>query len=76
MKLIDKKKFLYHMFGKADTKNKLMTKDTEITVTRKIFEEILSKHLKDIVDEPQHPSGMDNDKIKIRNDLRKELRGE
>ena len=74
MKLIDETKFIHHMFGKADTKNKLMTKDTEITITRKIFEEILSKHLQDIVDEPHHPSGMDNDKIKIRNELRAELR--
>ena len=36
----------------------------------------LAKHTKDIVDEPHHPSGMDHDKIKIRNELRKELRGE
>ena len=45
-------------------------------VERSYIESILSKHLKDIVDEPQHPSGMDRENINVRNKLRKELREE
>lgn len=45
-------------------------------VHRRDIKLVLSKHLQDIKDEPQHPSGLNHDKIKIRNTLRRELRGE
>ena len=62
--LIDKDKFEEEIF---DTDPKVMRAGLVIA--------ILYKHLQDIKDEPHHPSGMDNDKIKIRNELRSELRG-
>lgn len=73
--LIDKEKFL------AELKTVMQVEELHPShIDRYVYiediEDKLSKHLKDIKDEPHHPSGMDNDKIKIRNALRRELRGE
>ena len=64
MKLIDETKF------EEGLKKEDYFTPEEIKVTMNV----LSKHTKDLVDEPQYPSGMDHDKISIRNGLRKELR--
>ena len=66
--LLDKKKFLE---GLAYKKEPYLVESYVDVVKR-----LLSKHVEDIKDEPHHSSGMDRDKIKIRNELRKELRGE
>jgi len=73
--LIDSDKFLAALQKSSlHRRNKVgpLLGDSEFTVV----EMILSDNLKDIVDEPHHPSGMDRDKIKTRNELREELRNE
>ena len=72
--LIDKEKFLAEVkkastiWSGHDDNSNLM----EIEIP--IFEGILSKHTKKMVDEPHFPSGMDKHDIDVRNDLREELR--
>ena len=66
--LIDKEKFLEE-YEQESSGYRLAVKKEQILY-------LFDKHTKDLVEEPQYPSGMDHDKIKIRNDLRKELRGE
>ena len=67
--LIDKEKFMMELLKSSLVINKIEIKLGD-------FKRLMISHTKDIKDEPHHPSGMDNDKIKIRNDLRKELREE
>ena len=67
--LIDKEKFLEEIAGAL-----IMAEYSKLGYGE--IRSAFSKHTKDIVDEPQYPSGMDHDKISIRNELRAELREE
>ena len=66
--LIDKEKFLDELVTLIGTAEK----EVQLSDITAVF----YKHTKDMVDEPQHPSGMDRENINVRNKLRKELRGE
>ena len=76
MKLIDEKKFKkdfhrtfhgYEGIGERKGLSLAAIQCKEIT-------SFLSKHTKDLVDEPHHPSGMDRHDINVRNALLKKLR--
>ena len=66
--LIDKEKFLDELVTLIGTAEK----EVQLSDITAVF----YKHTKDMVDEPQHPSGMDRENINVRNKLRKELREE
>ena len=67
--LIEEKKFLEEMYELVGDEQV-----EENGIHSSLVRLILSKHLQDIKDEPHHPSGMNRDKIKIRNELRAEMR--
>ena len=69
--LIDKEKFLkeYKMLAMSRFND-----GREPSVSYKEFKNVLSKHTKDLVEEHQYLSGMDHDRISIRNELIVELR--
>ena len=64
--LLDKERF------SVEIENRFGENDGHTTIVGML----LIKYLKDIVDEPHHPSGLDREDINVRNALRKELREE
>ena len=75
-KLIDERKYLAVLKASRSAMHDNVCEYGHEVIHMDPLKEILSKHTKDIVDEPQHPSGMDREDINVRNALRKELREE